>query len=266
MATAYIALGSNLGERWEKLAAAVRRLRAEPGLRVVAVSRFYETAPVNCPPGSGDFLNAAVAIETDRTPEDLLQLLLRIERHFDRVRTEPNSPRTLDLDLLLYADRSIHSPDLVLPHPRLHERSFVLVPLAEIAPDAIHPTLGKQVQELSTALQDPNPPRALTSPEVGPVFELGGLRTLVTGSTSGIGAAIAAAFTGTARRSSLTAAGQPLGATSQPTSATSSKSIIWRITHGPLSADSTYLSATPERTHSPARQGEAHSMRSWICS
>src|SRR5215471_19105446 len=100
MTTAYLALGSNLGDRYATLSAAVRRLRAEPGLRVVATSEFYETAPVNCPPGSGEFFNAVVALETDREPLDLLRLLLRIEQQFGRVRSEPNSPRTLDLDLI----------------------------------------------------------------------------------------------------------------------------------------------------------------------
>src|SRR3954465_15810887 len=114
MATAYIGLGSNLGDRWANLSAAVRRRRAEPGLRVLAVSRYYETAPVDCPPGSGDYLNAAAAVETDREPEDLLKLLLHIEQQYGRVRTGPNSPRTLDLDLLLYDDRVISTPDLVV--------------------------------------------------------------------------------------------------------------------------------------------------------
>ncbi len=117
MGIAYLALGSNLGDRWANLSAAVRRLRAEPGLRVIDSSEKYETAPLNCPPGSGDFLNAVVAIETDRSPEDLLQLCLRIERQFGRIRSEPNSPRTLDLDLLLYGDRVINTPDLVAPAP-----------------------------------------------------------------------------------------------------------------------------------------------------
>src|SRR5262245_4731226 len=102
MPLASIALGSNLGDRWANLTAAVRRLRAEPGLRVVASSEVYETAPFDCPPGSGDYLNAVVAVETDRPPEDLLTLLLGIEHQFGRVRTGLNSPRTLDLDLLLY--------------------------------------------------------------------------------------------------------------------------------------------------------------------
>lgn len=189
---AHIALGSNLGDRWATLAAAARRLRAEPGLRVVRTAAFYETAPVNCPPGSGEFLNSAIAVETERAPEDLLQLLLAIEREFGRLRSEPNSPRTLDLDLILYGDRVLHAPELTLPHPRMHERAFVLVPLAEIAPDAVHPTLGKTVKELAASVpSDDIRPAPEPRPAVRP---LAGLRALVTGSTSGIGRAIATAF------------------------------------------------------------------------
>src|SRR5262245_32801825 len=212
MSTAYLALGSNLGDRWETLDGAVRRLRAEPGLRVVAVSGFYETAPVGCPRGSGDFLNAAAAIESDRTPEDLLQLFLRIERQFGRVRAESGvkGPRTLDLDLLLYGDRVINTPDLALPHPRLHERAFVLVPLAEIGPYAVHPTLGKTARQLCDAvpagdvrpatrspLTTPHPAETANAGEArdaGRTGPLSGLRALVTGSTGGIGKAIAEAF------------------------------------------------------------------------
>src|SRR3954454_5035176 len=112
MPLAYIGLGSHLGDRWAHLSGAVHRLRAEPGLRVVATSEVYETAPVDCPPGSGDYLNSVVAVETDRPPEDLLQLLLHIERQFGRERPGPNSPRTLDLDLLLYDDLVINTPEL----------------------------------------------------------------------------------------------------------------------------------------------------------
>lgn len=191
MTTAYIALGSNLGDRWGTLSAAVRRLRAEPGIRVVRTSAFYETAPVNCPPGSGEFFNAVVAAETERPPEDVLRLLLAIEREFGRVRSEPNSPRTLDLDLILYGDRVVRTPELTLPHPRMHERAFVLVPLAELNSEAVHPTLARTMRELVAAV-----PRDDIRPVPHPVPPptLAGLRVLVTGSTSGIGAAIATAF------------------------------------------------------------------------
>jgi 2-amino-4-hydroxy-6-hydroxymethyldihydropteridine diphosphokinase len=192
MTLAYIALGSNLGDRWENLSAAVRRLRAEPGLRVIATSEFYETAPLDCPPGSGDFLNAVFAVETDRSPEDLLVLLHRIEHQFGRVRGETNAPRTLDLDLLLYGDRVINTPQLVVPHPRMHERDFVLVPLVEIAPDAVHPTLRKTVKELAAGRpRDGIRPLTTRATVIG---ELRGLRALVTGSTKGIGATIANEF------------------------------------------------------------------------
>ncbi|VTT97448.1 3-oxoacyl-acp reductase : Uncharacterized protein OS=Singulisphaera acidiphila (strain ATCC BAA-1392 / DSM 18658 / VKM B-2454 / MOB10) GN=Sinac_1242 PE=4 SV=1: HPPK: adh_short_C2 [Gemmataceae bacterium] len=189
MATAYLALGSNLGDRWANLTAAVRRLRAEPGVRVIATSEIYETAPLDCPPGSGDYLNSVVAVETGASPEDLLKLLHRIEHAFGRVRAEVNAPRTLDLDLLLYGDRVIDTPDLVVPHPRMHERGFVLVPLAEIAPDAVHPTLGKSVRDLLAGV--PSDDVRVARDTFCAPQTLTGLTALVTGSTSGIGAAIA---------------------------------------------------------------------------
>ncbi len=189
MARAFLGLGSNLGQRQNHLDSAVRRLRAEPGILVLTVSAYYETAPLDCPPESGDYLNAAVAIETARAPSDLLQLLLHIERQLGRVRTGHNAPRTLDLDLLLYDDHLVNLPDLVLPHPRLHERAFVLVPLVEIAADAVHPVFGVRVQELAERISHEGiRPVERVSPKDD---SLDGMRTLVTGSTSGIGLAIA---------------------------------------------------------------------------
>ena len=207
--TAYIALGSNLGDRQAYLARALEALRQTPGIAVTRVSAFHETAPVGGPPGQPNYLNGAAEVVTDLEPRALLQTLLAIEADLGRVRREPLGPRTLDLDLLLYGDRIIHEPDLIVPHPRMHERTFVLQPLAEIAPQAVHPGLGATVAELLRQLRgpltpDPSPqggeggksPLAPLGRGVGgegprPGQELAGLRALVTGSTSGIGLAIA---------------------------------------------------------------------------
>jgi 2-amino-4-hydroxy-6-hydroxymethyldihydropteridine diphosphokinase len=151
MAKAYIGLGSNLGDRMATLRTAVRRL--ETLGRITGVSSVYETEPV----GYLDqprFLNAVVALETALTPADLLGALLGIERDLGRSRSFANAPRTLDLDLLLVDDVIAHSPELILPHPRLHQRAFVLVPLAEIVPGVVHPGSGQTVWELLRALPD----------------------------------------------------------------------------------------------------------------
>jgi 3-oxoacyl-[acyl-carrier protein] reductase len=184
MSLALIALGSNLGDRREHLTRALDALRAAPGVAVERVSSLYETAPVGGPPGQGDYLNAAAALRTRRTPDDLLQLLLQIEASLGRVRAERDGPRTIDLDLLLYDDVTRADPQLTLPHPRMHERLFVLQPLAEIAPGAVHPLLKRTVAELLGDFQGVRP----FGPAPG--RELAGLRALVTGSTSGIGRAI----------------------------------------------------------------------------
>lgn len=194
MPIVYIALGSNLGDRYSTLSAAVRRLRAEPGLRLIASSEVYETAPVNCPPESGAYLNSVVAVETDRSPEDLLQLLHRIEHAFGRVRGEINAPRTLDLDLLLYGDRVINTPDLVIPHPRMHERAFVLAPLLEVAGSAGDDHVQQMASDhyspiLANTAELEQLPRMYFDKRPHPLTLLG-LRALVTGSTSGIGATI----------------------------------------------------------------------------
>jgi 2-amino-4-hydroxy-6-hydroxymethyldihydropteridine diphosphokinase len=125
---AYLGLGSNLGDRRAHLRAAVAAL---PG--VVAVSPVYETEPVGGPPGQQPYLNLVVALETDRSPRELLELGRALEAASGRVRAERGGPRTLDVDVLLVGGLSVEEPDLVVPHPRMWERRFVLAPLADLA-------------------------------------------------------------------------------------------------------------------------------------
>jgi 2-amino-4-hydroxy-6-hydroxymethyldihydropteridine diphosphokinase len=130
---AHLGLGSNLGDRLGHLQAAVGALRTATRIEVVAVSRVYETAPVGGP-AQGPYLNAVVAIETDLDPHAILALAQGLEESAARVRVERNGPRTLDVDVLLVGDQTVDDPDLVVPHPRLSERGFVLAPLADVAP------------------------------------------------------------------------------------------------------------------------------------
>ncbi|HET9076959.1 MAG TPA: 2-amino-4-hydroxy-6-hydroxymethyldihydropteridine diphosphokinase [Acidimicrobiales bacterium] len=146
---AFLALGSNLGDRRGYLAGAVQRLPD-----VVAVSHVYETDPVGGPPGQGAYLNCVVELRTTRTPRELLALAQAAEAAAERVRLERWGPRTLDVDVLLVGDEKVEEPDLVVPHPRMWERGFVLVPLADLAPELVvgHLTtdIGRGVRPVGT--------------------------------------------------------------------------------------------------------------------
>jgi 2-amino-4-hydroxy-6-hydroxymethyldihydropteridine diphosphokinase len=150
---AYVALGSNLGDREAVLRRALASLAATPGVERVQASALYETEPVG--PPQGPYLNAVAALDTALDAFALLARLRELERESGRVRgPERNAPRTLDLDLLLFGGDCIDTPELTVPHPRLHERAFVLVPLAELAPDAKHPRLRARISELLARLPD----------------------------------------------------------------------------------------------------------------
>ena len=138
MIRAYIGLGSNLGDREATLAAAVEELDAAPGVSVLGVSTLIDTEPVGVL-DQPRFLNGALAIETELPPRELLDLLLAVEARFGRDRTAvpAQGPRTLDLDLLVYGEEEVDEPGLRVPHPRLHERAFVLRPLAEVEPELV---------------------------------------------------------------------------------------------------------------------------------
>ncbi len=152
MPDAAIALGSNLGDRTQNLHTALAHL-ATLGT-VTAVSTFHATAPVGYTE-QPDFLNAAAILETSLPPLDLLEALLAIERHMGRIRTgiPAKGPRLIDLDLLLYGNEILEAPTLILPHPAMHERLFVLAPLAEIAPTWPHPILHQTVATLLQTLK-----------------------------------------------------------------------------------------------------------------
>jgi len=155
---AWIALGANLGDRQATLQHAIARLNASPGIAVLRVSNWMETEPVGGPPGQPTYLNGAAALQTTLSPRQLLHELLRIEGELgrDRSSNERNLPRTIDLDLLLCEDEIISEAGLTLPHPRMHEREFVLGPLAEIAPDVLHPVYKKSIRMLLQELQRRN--------------------------------------------------------------------------------------------------------------
>jgi 2-amino-4-hydroxy-6-hydroxymethyldihydropteridine diphosphokinase len=155
MSRAFISLGSNLGDRGAHLQRALDALRATRGIQWIGMSRIYETDPVG-PPPQGPYLNAVAELETGMEPRALLERLLQIEAEEGRVRGGVRGEaRILDLDLLLFADCCIDEDGLVVPHPRMHERGFVLEPLCELAPQRVHPRSGETVAELAARVRDP---------------------------------------------------------------------------------------------------------------
>lgn len=153
--TAYIALGSNLGDRRAIIESALARLREHPAIDVCAVSSIIETDPFGAP-GQNKYLNAAAELRTNLSPRELLNTCLAIEAAHGRTRTAEQrwGPRLLDIDILLYSDRVIDEPGLHIPHPRMAERRFVLEPLAEIAPRVMHPVLAGTIECLRDRLTD----------------------------------------------------------------------------------------------------------------
>ena len=151
--TVYLALGANLGEREENIRSALAALDASEGVEVIRVSSFLENAAVGGPANSPAYLNAAAEIMTTLGSHALLHRTLQIERDLGRVRVHKWEPRTIDIDILLFGDQIISSQELVVPHPLMHERRFVLQPLAEIAPGAVHPVLQMTIGGLLENLE-----------------------------------------------------------------------------------------------------------------
>ncbi|PYT74469.1 MAG: 2-amino-4-hydroxy-6-hydroxymethyldihydropteridine diphosphokinase [Acidobacteria bacterium] len=150
--TVYLSLGSNLGDREKNLRAAMAFL-ADANLRMTGISSFYETEPVDLREQPW-FLNCVVQAETELPPLDLLRVLRGIEATMGSKKLVPKGPRLIDLDILLYSGETIDTPELQVPHPRMLQRKFVLVPLAEIAPNLRHPSWAKTAAELSHGITD----------------------------------------------------------------------------------------------------------------
>jgi 2-amino-4-hydroxy-6-hydroxymethyldihydropteridine diphosphokinase len=158
----YLSLGSNLGDREAHLADAQSRVSALG--RIIGLSSLYETEPVEFTDQAW-FLNCAVALETDLTPQQLMSSILAIEQAMGRKRVQKNGPRMIDIDILLSGETVLDSPEITIPHPAMHRRRFVLEPLAEIAPNLVHPVRRKTIRELRDALPEG---QIVRKPNLGP--------------------------------------------------------------------------------------------------
>lgn len=149
--TVYLSLGSNLGDREANLLTAIDKLKDKEIGNPVAVSSFYETEPVEVS-SQPWFLNCALKLDTEKMPRQLIAAILALEQDMGRQRKQKKAPRTIDIDILLFGSSIVEIPSLTVPHPRMHERRFVLEPLAEIAPEVRHPIFKRTIRELRDAL------------------------------------------------------------------------------------------------------------------
>ncbi len=150
----YLGLGSNLGDRGRNLRRALTVLDETDGVAVITVSSCYETEPVGPVTNQDDFYNAVAEIETTLSPQELLTRIKSVERELGRVPRERGGPRAIDIDILLWNNNILHQEGLTVPHPEMTARAFVLTPLAELAPDVVHPTADKSIAELASQLDD----------------------------------------------------------------------------------------------------------------
>ena len=152
MAIAFIGIGSNIGNKYENFRKAIDLFQEDIKIKVLATSSFYLTKPVGGPPQK-DYLNGVLKIETGHSPKKLLDIIKRIEKGLGRKKTQINGPRIIDLDILIFDDKIMNDKDLIVPHPRMHERFFVLKGFSEIASELIHPVKKKTIKHLLTAIE-----------------------------------------------------------------------------------------------------------------